>query len=271
MKICILTMVISIGMILHASAQLAQDTSIFKKCLYISGLDTLRYRIYYPIPYHSSECYPVVIFLHGAGERGTDNEKQLGLYAAPAAFIAAKVQTAHPCFVIVPQCPRNTMWALVPWCCLPYAMSAQPSTPVQLLWQLLQQMKTQYSLDAARFVIVGHSMGGLGAWDMAIRYAPAFAAAIILTAGYDTSKAPAIQNMPVWAFHSQNDEGVPYKGTLNIITKLRDLRKAAGLDTSIIKLTTYPGDNHLIQDRVFDTPEVMLWLWDTALAGKHGN
>jgi len=91
---------------------------------------TLPYRLFVPAGYDATKKYPVILFFHGAGERGTDNNAQLA-HVAPV-FVTPDFQAAHPCFVIAPQCPPDQQWVDMPWGAQSGVRPAQPSQAMQL-------------------------------------------------------------------------------------------------------------------------------------------
>src|SRR5580704_17419919 len=90
----------------------AQDFSAFKKALFVRGKDTLPYRIMYPVNYDVKKPYPLIVFLHGAGLRGNDNEHQLT--ESGRFFLNAPIRDKFPAIVIFPQCPSDSMWFELP-------------------------------------------------------------------------------------------------------------------------------------------------------------
>ena len=145
--------------------------------------------------------YPVLIFLHGAGERGADNSAQLK-HGKDFLLRAANEQQ---CFVIAPQCPRSKRWTEVDWFAATHKMPEQPSDPMGLLLEMLDKMQKQYPLDTQRFYVMGLSMGGYGTWDLLQRCPGKFAAAVPICGGGDETGAAEIVKTSVWAFHGDKD------------------------------------------------------------------
>jgi predicted peptidase len=104
-KLSLITLYFTIGIV---SISAAQGFPEFTKAAFVSGVDTMQYRLLYPKNYDKHKCYPLVVFLHGDGERGNDNEKQL--YAIPRALTDNIGRIKYPCFILSPQCPNNRLW-----------------------------------------------------------------------------------------------------------------------------------------------------------------
>jgi predicted peptidase len=153
-----------------------------------AGNGTLLYRQLTPTKMEPGKRYPLVIFLHGAGERGADNEKQLKHVVG--IFAQAKNLEQFPCFVIAPQCPDGKRWCEVDWGDPnPHKTPAQPSEPMDKLLKLIDQMRQQPNIDQARLYVMGLSMGGFGTWDLITRRPCMFAAAIPVCGGGDVDAA----------------------------------------------------------------------------------
>ncbi len=187
-----------------------------------NGLD-LPYRIYIPEDYSEEYAYPVVVVLHGAGERGTDNTNQLN-NLVPNLFIK-KNSPLYQAIVICPQCPTDTQWVNTPWANGNYSVDRVPiSKPLQATVELLDSLIDTYSINTNRQYVMGLSMGGFGTWDLLMRYPERFAAAIPFCGGADTSKAASLVNIPIHTFHDTTDGTVPCAGTQAMVEAI----KAAG-------------------------------------------
>jgi predicted peptidase len=142
------------------------------------GDRALKYRLLKPtgvsFAKKTDERFPLLIFLHGAGERGNDNTKQLK-WGRDFMLAAAK---QHDAFVLVPQCPRGKRWMEVHWGEGDIALPEQPSEPMSLLLALLAELRKELPVDENRLYVMGLSMGGQGTWDMIQRNPRMFAAAV---------------------------------------------------------------------------------------------
>lgn len=169
--------------------------------------DTLNYRMLYP-DYDTLRKYPLVIFLHGAGERGSDNEAQLKW--GVMAFATDEMMTMHPAIVVAPQCPVGISWSNVSRANSSRTMTLKddPSKPMQLVRELIQQLIKKAPVDPNRIYITGLSMGGFGTFDAIERYPDLFAAAMPVCGGGDTSRAASIAHIPIWIVHGSEDATV---------------------------------------------------------------
>lgn len=216
------------------------------------GGKTLPYLLLRPADYQpdSSKKYPLLIFLHGAGERGNDNRAQI-THGKDFLLAAAK---QHGCFVIAPQCPRNARWVEVDWSARSHLMSEKPSVPMGLLLDLLPKIRDEFAIDADRIYVMGLSMGGYGAWDMIQRHPDLLAVAVPICGGGDATKVERIARLPVWAFHGNQDPIVPTSRSHDMIEAMR---KAGGSP----RYTESPGVGHDVWGVAFGDPELAKWLF----------
>src|SRR5882757_11217162 len=169
---------------------MAQDLSVYQKRLYIKDKkDTLPYRILFPENYDKTKKYPLVLFLHGAGERGRDNEKQLTHGAK--LFLSPENRKNFPCIVVFPQCPSESFWSSVKTDRSKAPMvfdfdDARPSnTPLVSSVEVVQKMIKEEGVDKKRVYITGLSMGGMGTFEAVYKYPKLFAAALPICGGGD--------------------------------------------------------------------------------------
>jgi predicted peptidase len=214
--------------------------------------DKLLYRLLKPKGYDPKQKYPLVVFLHGAGERGADNAVQL--VHGMADFASDKIMESYPAFVIAPQCPESLQWVEVPWTLDEHQMPKEPSTPLRQTLELVAALPKEFSIDPARLYITGLSMGGFGVWDAIQRHPDLFAAAAPVCSGGDASLAKAIKEVPVWVFHGDADGVVKVRRSRDMIAAL----KAAG---GAPKYTEYPGVGHDSWTATYRDPELYRWLF----------
>lgn len=167
----------------------------------------LGYRLLAPRGYDAKKKYPLVLFLHGAGERGTDNAAQLK-HGAPL-FLKPEAREKFPCFVVAPQCPPEQTWSAVPGWTGPNAFEETPTAPTQSLLGLLEAVLQEFAIDEERLYVTGLSMGGYGAWDLLARQPQRWAAAAPVCGGGDVARIAPAKGVAVWAFHGVNDTSVP--------------------------------------------------------------
>jgi len=191
----------------------------------------IQYLLYLPKEYDQQPSWPLLLFLHGAGERGDDLE--LVKKHGPPKLIAAGQQ--FPCMVVSPQCPRNQWWE-----------------PVHLL-ALLDELQRNYKVDADRIYVTGLSMGGFGTWELAGRAPQRFAAIAPICGGGEPRRARQFAQLPVWAFHGAKDTAVPVERSQAMI----DALKENGGDP---KFTIYPEAGHDSWTETYNNPEFFEWL-----------
>lgn len=225
----------------------------------------LPYRILYPENFNTDQKYPLIVFLHGAGERGTDNEKQL--MHGSEFFIHHNQTGIDPAVVIFPQCPEEFYWAAVKFefhddgnRSFIFTPDKDPTPPLETVMGLIDSLsKTSWS-DNERFYLGGLSMGGMGTFELLFRMPNTFAAAFPICGGGNESViAPALAKVPMWIFHGEADAVVPAAYSLNMVDALK---KAGGMP----KLTIYPGVGHNAWDEVFKEPELLKWLFSNKLS-----
>jgi predicted peptidase len=222
----------------------------------------LPYRLLKPKDYDPKQKYPLVVFLHGAGERGTDNKVQL--VHGMADFASDKIMEAYPAFVIAPQCPAEKQWVDVPWSADEHKMPDKPSTPLKQTLEVVASMQKEFAIDADRIYITGLSMGGFGAWDAIQRQPDLFAACAPICGGGDATLAEKIKNVPVWAFHGDEDGAVKVRRSRDMI----DAIKAAG---GAPKYTEYKGVGHDSWTATYRDPEFYKWLFAQKRTARPGD
>ena len=215
--------------------------------------DTLNYRLLFP-DYDTLRKYPLVIFLHGSGERGNDNEAQLKWGVMN--FATDQTMAMHPAFVIAPQCPTDQDWSnfIENGRNGELQLQHSPSKPMELVTELIFQLIKTFSIDTNRIYITGLSMGGYGTFDAIERYPHLFAAAVPVCGGGDVSKAASLAHIPIWIFHGSEDSGVNPLYALDMIGALSKAGSHAGL-------TYYPGVGHFAWLAAYSDPLLMDWLF----------
>jgi len=246
----------SIVIIFSVSFQtaVAQSSSKFSINKYINDKgDTLLYRQLFPDA-DTLQRFPLVIFLHGSGERGSDNEAQLKWGVMN--FASDENMIRYPAFVIAPQCPPNISWSNFNRDRNSTQMSLLPSPtkPMQLLIELIGQLKKTLRVDTTRIYITGLSMGGFGTYDAIMRYPKLFAAAVPVCGGGDVSKASSISNIPIWIFHGAEDPSVSPVYSLEMLQALTKAGAHPGF-------TQYPEVGHFSWLGAYSDPLMMEWLF----------
>jgi predicted peptidase len=197
--------------------------------------NSLHYYLYVPQDYNPAQKYPLVLLLHGGGERSTptntsvQNEKVLlddayahvwsADYTAPG---NPQVQQHWPSFIVIPQLSTGQNWVNVPAHDGSYSQPAQPAAGLLAAKELLDALQKQYiNIDANRLYITGLSLGGYGTWDAIERWPNYFAAAVPIAGAGDPSKASVLKAMPIWAFHGSSDTTVPVSGSRDMIAAIQ--------------------------------------------------
>ncbi len=214
--------------------------------------NVLAYRLLKPLDYDPGNKYPLVVFLHGAGERGNDNVAQLKHAAKD--FMNEERRRMYPAYVLMPQCPKDQKWCEVDWKLETHNSPDSPSEPLRLVKELIDVMVESAGIDDTRIYITGLSMGGFGTWDAIARYENFFAAAVPICGGADLKTAPKISSLPIWAFHGETDPTVKVSRTRSMVNALRELR-------STIQYTEYPGVGHDSWSETYKNPELYAWLF----------
>jgi predicted peptidase len=253
-SIFILALIISVPSAAQMNVQ-----SLFDKKVYTSGKEHLPYRLLKPANPQAQEKFPLVIFLHGAGERGHDNEVHINYITE--LFLNPDNRNRFPCYVVAPQCPEKLMWASHDRDENGLVMHENPTRPMALLIELISKVEKEYPIDLSRIYVTGLSMGGYGTWDLLARFPNRFAAAVPICGGGDIRTAPEIKHVPVWAFHGTLDKVVLPKQSRMMVKALRD---AGGLPG----YTEYPDVEHDSWVYAYRDPSLMAWMFARQLRKK---
>jgi len=237
---------------------LAQDKTLFTKEQFINGGDTLQYRMLLPENFDPAKEYPVLFFLHGAGERGSDNEAQL--IHGSKLFLKPEVRKNFPAIVIFPQCPKNDFWANVKFGDgksnerFGFQKGGKPGKAMALLMGLLGKFKSEKFTDNARFYVGGLSMGAMGTFELLRRKPKAFASAFAICGGDHVENVKKYKKIPLWVFHGGKDTTVPIEKSEIVVNELKRLN-------GNVKFSIYPEAGHNSWDSAFAEPEFLSWLF----------
>lgn len=232
---------LSFLMILFATlSAFALDINESEKRVFENEHTTLPYRLIMPENYDASKEYPMLLFLHGAGERGSDNELQF------ANSVQSIADSLPECIIVVPQCPENEQWVDTPWADGAYSIDEVPeSNELTAVMELLDSLQDELSIDADRIYASGLSMGGFGAWDLMMRHNDYFAAGILVCGGGDLSQAEALKDTPLFVFHGSVDTVVPVSGSRDVVQAIKD---AGG---ELVTYVEYKDESHWIWNKAF--------------------
>jgi predicted peptidase len=223
--------------------------------------DSLVYYLYVPTGYTPGQKYPLVLLLHGGGEKSNPkntsaqnqavilNQAYVQVWtSAYTALDNPDIQQHWPSFVVVPQITTAQQWVDANVHKGSYVQTKQPTTVLSMTMQLLDTLQREYpEIDANRRYITGISSGAFGVWDAIERWPDYFAAAAPVSGAGDPAKAGAIKKLPIWAFHGAKDNVIPVSGSQDMITMLR----AEGGDP---RYTTFPDSTHEIWSNVYSLP-----------------
>ena len=233
------------------------DLSLYESKVYEgkSG-KKLPYRILFPKKYKPKKSYPLVLFLHGAGERGGDNELQL-VHGAKL-FLQKKNRRKYKSIVVFPQCSEKSYWAHMD----PKKDNSRsfpdikkPTQPLGLTIELLQSLIENESVDENRIYVMGLSMGGMGTFEILSRLPDTFAGAIPICGGGNLKLAENYaKKTNLWIFHGGKDDVVFPEYSRNMYKRLSDLG-------ANVKYTEYPEANHNSWDPAFAEPKFLKWLF----------
>ena len=191
----------------------------------------LHYLLFLPATYAvHPQRWPLMLFLHGAGERGDD----LQLVKRHGVAKIVEEQPAFPLLVVSPQCPPTEAWAPEP------------------LLALLDDIEQHYDVDPERLYVTGLSMGGFGTWAVAIAAPDRFAAIAPICGGGDPSRVGVLRHLPVWAFHGARDPIVPLQRTVEMVEALRQCG-------GNVRFTVYPEAGHDAWTATYANPELYAW------------
>lgn len=240
--------------LIFSSGAYAQKELYLKK-EFIFKNDTLPYRILFPENYDKSKSYPLVLFLHGAGERGNDNESQLvhGSYL----FTNPENRAKFPAIVIFPQCPKKGYWAPIQdrENGFSYVNTKKPTEPMRMVIRLIKAIQKNEAVDSKRMYVSGLSMGGMGTYDLVCRYPRMFAAAAPICGGVSIDRLKKIKKMPVRIYHGDADNVVSPEHSRNAYIEL----KAVGSQN--VELFIFPGVGHDSWNSAFKQADFLSWIF----------
>ncbi len=228
-----LAMLVSLSAVSFAQGEGEKAKPIQQACTFEKEVKvTLHYLLYLPEDYDKdpNKKWPMILFLHGAGERGNDLEKVKK--HGPPKMIAEG--SKFPFIVVSPQCPDDRWW------------------DTDSLFLLLDEIQDKYRVDKNRTYLTGISMGGFGSWDMASKQPERFAAIAPICGGGNPFFGPRLKTVPIWVFHGGKDSVVPLQKSQEMV----DAVKNAGGD---VKFTVYPDADHDSWTETYNNPDLYEW------------
>jgi predicted peptidase len=246
-------------LILCSASSFSQDKSLYQKKFFIKNNDTLPYRLLLPLNYDPAKKYPLIVFLHGSGERGNDNELQL-VHGADL-FLKTETRNNFPAIVVFPQCAANDFWSNVQFGTdaagkrvFNFLEDGAPTRSLSLVMDLLEQLPKEYRLEKKQFYIGGLSMGGMGTFEIVRRKPKMFAAAIAICGGGNPATAKKLKHTSWRVFHGEKDEVVPWNLSDIMVKALR--KKHAS-----VQFNLYPDATHNSWDKAFAEADLLPWLF----------
>jgi predicted peptidase len=212
-----------------------------------------KYVVFVPHDYRGDRPYPLIFFLHGAGEWGADGQKQLTVGLGPA---VRKREKSFPFLVVFPQSHKNT-WPI-------NLQDRAQVSDVLATWTnqevegkralaILQEVLNDYRVDPERIYLTGVSMGGFGTWSLAASYPDRWAAIVPICGGGDPQTAGKMARLPCWCFHGDADTAIP-------VERSREMMKALWEAGGHPNYTEYPGVGHNSWDKAYATADLYDWL-----------
>ncbi|MEK7793257.1 MAG: alpha/beta hydrolase [Candidatus Hydrogenedentota bacterium] len=192
--------------------------------------------LYVPPDYTPKKKWPLIVFLHGMGERGNDGLKQTTVGIGHA--IEANADR-FPCLVVMPQCSPDYVWTA--------------AAALEHIDATIETVLREYSIDKDRVVLTGLSMGGFGSFHYGALHPEMFSCVAPVCGGGQVTAAETLAKLPMWVFHGADDTVVPPARSQTMVEAIR----AAGGD---VKYTEYPGVGHNSWDNAYGDPEAIKWM-----------
>lgn len=242
----------------------AQLTGAYEEHFYIQNSDTMPYRLLLPVNYDVQKKYPLIIFLHGSGERGNNNTAQL--YHGGNLFLNDSIRKNFPAIVVFPQCAANDRWAnmrsrrdsLSGLRIITFPADLPPTKDMLLLQGLIKYLEKDYPVDKTKLYAGGLSLGGMGTYDLVRRMPGVFAAAFPICGAGNPQLRRKMKKTSWWIFHGQRDSTV----YVEYGRQMAEALKRAGAH---VKLTIYPDAGHNSWDSAFVEPGLFTWMFSNKL------
>lgn len=227
------TLCLSVALARHAGAASVADFQA--RSWKISASKSIPYRLFVPKGLVAGRKYPIMLALHGAGERGADNVSQLN-HAFSNFWADDSIQKANPCFVVAPQCPLNEQWVVSPPPWDNYDFTKAPITDnLKAVMAIMDALEREFPIDTDREYVSGMSMGGQGTWYTVMAFPDRFAAAVPVCGSSDPARAASLDPLPIWTFHAADDNVVAPKNTRAMVAAIR------AVGGSRLRYTEYPA------------------------------
>ncbi len=247
-------------LVLFCTSELsAQDFRKYDKGSFIDKKDTIHYRILFPEHFDPKQKYPVVFFLHGHGEIGSDNEKQL--INGGKLFLKPEIRAQFPAIIIFPQCAADSYWSNVNIVTdsagkrnFDFQKGGKPTKAMKALLGMIDNFLEKPYVNLDQVYVGGLSMGGMGTYELLRRKPKTFAAAFAICGGDNLANVNKYKHVPLWIFHGGKDNTVNPAFSIAIANQLKIVGKE-------VKFSYYPDDNHNSWDSAFAEPLLLPWLF----------
>lgn len=235
-----------------------QTVSLPEACGNDSETSQPQYKLRQPIRLEPAKKYPVLLYLHGAGERGSDGFRPLR--TAPAWLSSPEYQRRYPCFLVVPQCPSGKHWNLRG------NSTRSQHDELDVVLAMIRDVLSRYPIaDPCRVYLVGFSMGGYGAWELAARHPEMFAAVVPIAGKGNPEFAQRLADLPIWAVHGQDDDVVDIEGSRAMVAAIRE----AGGNPRLSELA---GVGHgSLEPALLDNSNILDWLFDQSKESRQND
>jgi predicted peptidase len=208
-------------------------TGFIQQTMQVRGQDRA-YAVYVPREYDPSRKWPLVVFLHGAGERGDDGLQQTDVGIGRA---IRRNADRFPCIVVMPQCPEGVWW----------------DKALEDVGRAMELTLEAYAIDSSRVYLTGISMGGYATWLYGAKHAETFAALLPICGGGKVEHAPQLAQIPIWAFHGALDDVV-------LPEESRKMVKAVKEAGGSVQYTEYNDASHNSWDAAYENKKAIRWL-----------
>lgn len=251
-------LILAVLLIGFATSLRAQNS--YQSFRFIQSGDTLPYRLLLPVDFDPNKEYPLLVFLHGRGESGRDNQKQLT--HGSKQFLTDSFRQKHPAIIVFPQCAADDYWSNVHTIAdekgkrsFYFVDGEAPSRSLELAMALTRHLMVQYRVKKDQVYAMGLSMGGMGVFEMVRRMPGVFAAAVPICGGAHPATAKSLRKVKWWVFHGAKDDVVLPRYSEEMVDALKKARAS-------VRFTLYPNANHNSWDPAFAEPGLLDWLFD---------
>jgi predicted peptidase len=227
---------------------LKKDDLVFRKLVYADKKgNKMPYRLFVPAAYDPGQKHPLILWLHGANGRGSDNLKQIsgGNENGTHVWTTAANQAQLPVFVLAPQCPEDHYWS--------EPETNEISLQLQMALDILAAVEKEFSIDPDRIYLAGQSMGGLGVWALLQTQPDRWAAAMVLCAFDNFTNPRAIARVPLWVFQGDADMVVP----ADLVRQMMKDLKKSGVQP---RYSEYHKAGHDVWLKAFAEPDLVPWV-----------